>query len=72
MTTLALPLFLLGLLSLIGTLVTLAVAPLTPRATVPVCCRRRMDAFLAWGRVTLAASVGLTAVGAALLLVAAL
>jgi hypothetical protein len=71
MTALALPLFLLGLLSLIGTLVTLAVAPLTPRATVPVCCRRRVDAFFARARFTLAATLGLTGAGAVLLVVAA-
>lgn len=61
------PLILLGLLTLLGTVVTLLVAPLTPRGVVPVCCRRRVDAFAAHARVTLLTS--LAVVGAGVLLV---
>jgi hypothetical protein len=70
MSALALPVFLLGLLSLVGTLVTLAVAPLTPRTSVPACCRRRVDAFAARARLTLGATLGVTGAGAVLLVVA--
>jgi hypothetical protein len=71
MATFALPVFLLGLLSLIGTVVTLAVGPLTPRTTVPACCRRRVDAFAARARLTLVTTLAVTGVGAVLLLLAA-
>jgi hypothetical protein len=48
--------------------VTLLVAPLTPRDVVPVCCRRRVDAFAAHARVTLLASLALLGAGVFVLL----
>ena len=65
------PLVLLGLLSLLGTVVTLLVAPLTPRDVVPVCCRRRVDAFAARRRVMLLASLVLLGAGVLLVLLGA-
>jgi hypothetical protein len=64
------PLILLGLLTLLGTVVTLLVAPLTPRDVVPVCCRRRVDAFAAHARITLLASLVLLGAGVLVLLAA--
>jgi hypothetical protein len=65
------PLVLLGLLALLGTVVTLLVAPLTPRDVVPICCRRRVDAFAARGRVMLLASLALLGAGVLLVLLGA-
>jgi hypothetical protein len=60
---------LLGLLTLLGTVVTLVVAPLTPRNSVPICCRRRVDAFAARARLTLLTAGVIAAAGVLLLLV---
>jgi hypothetical protein len=65
------PLLLIGLLTLLGTVVTLLVAPLTPRDAVPVCCRRRVDAFAAHARVTLLGSVVLLTAGVLLVMLGA-
>jgi len=61
------PLVLIGVLTLLGTVATLLVAPLTPRDVVPVCCRRRVDAFAAHARIMLLGS--LTLLGAGVLFV---
>jgi hypothetical protein len=60
------PLVLIGVLTLLGTVVTLLGAPLTPRDLVPLCCRRRLDAFAAHARVLLVGS--LVPLGAGVLL----
>ncbi|MCW2694673.1 MAG: hypothetical protein JWM48_1144 [Mycobacterium sp.] len=60
------PLVLIGVLTLLGTVVTLLVLPVTPRDMVPLCCRRRVDAFAAHARVLLVAS--LVPLGAGVLL----
>lgn len=65
------PLLLLGLLTLLGTVVTVLVAPLAPRDAVPVCCRRRVDAFAARARLTMLAAAAVAVAGAALLLLGA-
>jgi hypothetical protein len=65
------PLVLIGVLTLVGTVVTLLVAPLTPRESVPVCCRRRVDAFAAHARVTLLGSLLLLGAGGVLVLLGA-
>lgn len=65
----ALAVFLLGLLTLLGTVVTVLVAPMTPREAVPLCCRRRVDAFAVRARLTLLAATGVAALGVVLLLV---
>ena len=65
----ALAVFLLGLLTLLGTVVTVLVAPLTPRDSVPLCCRRRVDAFAVLARPTLLVEVAVLVVGVVLLVV---
>lgn len=70
MSAIAVPVFLLGFLTLAGTVVTLFVTPPAPRGAVPACCRRRVDAFVAWGPLTVLAAAAVTAVGVVLLLVA--
>lgn len=62
MSAAAVPLLLLGVLTLIGTAEAMAVAPLMRRYAVPTCCRRRVDVFEARARWTLlgAAAVALT------------
>ena len=72
LASVAVHVLLLGVLTLLGTVVTLVVAPLTPRDSVPVCCRRRVDAFAARARVTLLAGGVAAAAGTLLLLVEAL
>jgi hypothetical protein len=49
-STVAVPLLLLGSLTLIGTLESIMVEPLMRRIPVPVCCRRRVDTFEARAR----------------------
>ena len=66
----ALAVFLLGVLTLLGTLVTVLVTPLTPRDAVPVCCRRRVDAFALRARLTLLIATAVAALGVVLLVVA--
>jgi hypothetical protein len=63
------PVLLLGALTFLGTLATGLVAPLTPRSSVPVCCRRRVDAFAARTRITLLAALLSVGAGTVLLLV---
>lgn len=63
------PMLLLGGLTLLGTVVTVLVAPLTPRSTVPLCCRRRVDAFAVFARLFMAAGALLAAAGLVLLMV---
>jgi hypothetical protein len=65
------PLVLIGILTLLGTVVTLLVAPLTPRDVVPVCCRRRVDAFAAHARVMLLGSLTLLCAGVLFVLLGA-
>lgn len=65
----AVPILLLGVLTLFGTTVTVLATPLTPRNTVPVCCRRRVDSFTARARLTLVSAAVLTVAGVVLLLV---
>ena len=65
------PLVLIGVLTLVGTVATLLVAPLTPRDVVPVCCRRRVDAFAAHARLMLLGSLTLVAAGILLVLLGA-
>ncbi|MCU1667099.1 MAG: hypothetical protein JWP40_26 [Blastococcus sp.] len=72
LASVAVRVFLLGVLTLLGTVVTLHVAPLTPRNAVPICCRRRVDAFAARARLTLLAAGVTAAAGALLLLVGSL
>lgn len=69
MSAIAVPVFLLGLLTLSGTVMALRVTPPAPRSTVPVCCRRRVDAFVARGPLTVASAAAVTAAGAVLLLI---
>lgn len=57
------PLVMIGVLTLLGTVVTLLVAPLTPRDVVPLRCRRRVDAFAAHGRVPVLGSLVLLGAG---------
>ncbi|MGY1672464.1 hypothetical protein [Geodermatophilus sp. SYSU D00710] len=68
MSDVAVPVLLLGLLTLLGTAVFVLVAPLTPRDEVPACCRPRVDSFAAHTRGTLMAAGTATGVGAVLLL----
>lgn len=65
------PLVLIGVVTLLATMVTVLVAPLTPRDVVPVCCRRRVDAFAAHARVLLLGSLALLAVGVLFVLLGA-
>lgn len=65
------PLVLIGVLALLGTVATLLVAPLTPRDVVPVCCRRRVDAFAAHARAELIGSFALLVAGVLLVLLGA-
>lgn len=68
-STLAVPLLLIGALTLVGTLESMLVEPLLQRIPVPVCCRRRVDVFEARARwIALSAAVT-TLTGAVLLLV---
>ena len=69
MPAVAVPLFLLGSLTLAGTLVTLLVTPTAPRGTVPACCKRRVDTFVARARLTVVSAAAVTALGVVLLLV---
>ena len=69
MSAIAVPVFLLGLLTLCGTVVTLLVTPPAPRSTVPVCCRRRVDTFVARAPLTVASAVAVTAAGLVLLMI---
>lgn len=68
-TTVALPILLLGLLTLLGTTVTLRAGLLTPRDSIPSCCRRRVDSFTARARLTVLAALAAAGVGAVLLVV---
>ncbi len=68
MSAVAVPVFLLGSLSLAGTLVTLLVTPTAPRGAVPVCCRRRVDSFVARAPFTVLSAAAVTAAGVVLLL----
>jgi len=65
----AVPVLLLGVLTLLGTTVTVLVAPLMPRNTVPSCCRRRVESFAAHARLTMMAAATVTIAGVILLLV---
>ena len=65
------PLVVIGVLALVGTVVTLLVAPLTPRDVVPVCCRRRVDAFAAHARAELLGSLALLVAGILLVILGA-
>ena len=65
------PLVVIGVMALVGTVVTLLVAPLTPRDVVPVCCRRRVDAFAAHARAELLGSLALLVAGILLVLLGA-
>ena len=70
-TGVAVPVLLLGLLTLFGTAVTVLVGPLTPRSTVPLCCRRRVDAFAGRSRLTMLIALLLIGAGVVLLVVGA-
>lgn len=63
------PILLLGVLTLLGTTVTVLAIPLTPRNTVPVCCRRRVDSFAAHARLTLLSAAAVTVAGVVVLLI---
>jgi hypothetical protein len=63
----AVPLLSLGLLVVVGSTLTLAVAGLTPTDAVPACCQRRVEAFARRARVTVLAGVLAAVVGAAFL-----
>ena len=65
------PLVVIGVLALVGTVVTLLVAPLTPRDVVPACCRRRVDAFAAHARAELLGSLALLVAGILLVILGA-
>ena len=67
MSAVAVPVFLLGLLTLGGTLVTLLVP--APRNTVPACCRRRVDTFVSHAAATVVAAGVVTGAGVVLLLI---
>ena len=69
MTGAAVPLLLLGVLTLLGTTVTVLVTPLMPPNTVPRCCRRRVDSFAAHARLTMMTAASVTVAGVVLLLV---
>ena len=60
---------LLGVLTLLGTTVTVLVGPLMTRNTVPLCCRRRVDSFAAHARLTMTTAASFTVAGVVLLLV---
>lgn len=66
----AVPLLLLGALTLIGTLEEITVAPLMRQYAVPVCCRRRVSAFEAHARWMLAGAGAAVLAGVVLLVVA--
>ena len=67
-STVAVPLLLIGALTLVGTLESMLVEPLLQRIPVPVCCRHRVDVFEARARwIALCAAVT-TLAGAVLLL----
>jgi hypothetical protein len=68
MFAVALPLFMLGALTWLGTIVTVHVRPLTPPEFMPVYYRQRFDAFAARGRMLMYAAAVPTAVGAVLLI----
>ena len=65
----AVPLLLLGVLTLLGTTVTVLVTPLMSQNTVPRCCRRRVDSFAAHARLTMMTAASVTVAGVILLLV---
>ena len=69
MSSPAVPILLLGVLTLLGTTVTVLVAPLMPRNTVPLCCRRRVESFAAHARLTMMTAASVTVAGVILLLV---
>ena len=58
-------------LTLPGTVATRLVAPLPPRDVVPVCCRRRVDAFAAHARAELLGSLALLVAGVLLVVLGA-
>jgi hypothetical protein len=63
----AVPLLSLGLLVVVGSTLTLAVAGLTPADAVPACCQRRVEAFARRARLTVLAGALAAVVGAAFL-----
>jgi hypothetical protein len=65
----AVPILLLGVLTLLGTTVTVLVTPLMPRNAVPHCCRRRVESFAAHARLTMMTAAAVTVAGVVLLLV---
>ena len=69
MSAVGVPVLLLGLLTLAGTLVTVFVTAPVPRNTVPACCRRRVDTFVSRSRITVVSAGVVTGVGAVLLLI---
>ena len=68
-TAVALPLVLLGVLIVLGTLEEIWVAPLMRRYTVPTCCSKRVDAFESRARWILAGGSAALLSGLVLLLV---
>lgn len=69
MSSPAVPILLLGVLTLLGTTVTVLVTPLMSQNTVPRCCRRRVDSFAAHARLTMMTAASVTLAGVVLLLV---
>ena len=69
MSSPAVHILLLGVLTLLGTTVTVLVTPLMPPNTVPRCCRRRVDFFAAHARLTMMTAASVTVAGVLLLLV---
>jgi hypothetical protein len=65
----AVPLLLLGVLTLLGTTVTVLATPLRPRNVVAPCCRRRVESFAAHARLTLMTAASVMVAGVVLLLV---
>jgi hypothetical protein len=66
--TVAVPLLLIGALTLLGTLESMLVAPLMQRIPVPVCCRRRVEIFESRARWIAFTAAATTLTGAILLL----
>lgn len=69
MSDVAVPVLLLGLLTLLGTSVYLLACRHLPEEDVPTCCRRRVSTFAAHARTTAVSAVSMAGAGLVLLLV---
>lgn len=68
MSAIALPVLLLGLMTLLGTSVYLLACRHLPEEDVPACCRRRVSSFAAHAQGTAVTATSLTTFGVVLLL----